>query len=116
MTSEALWECASTIPGITYLPLPSMTRAPAGTATLAPTAAIFPSRITTVPREIVPFEAVMIVALVIATRRPAGGVGYESNRAVSRDAAGCCAVTGRAAATSAAASIIGVILMVSALR
>ena len=36
-------------PGMTLIPVASITSAPAGTETPAPTASIFPSRITTVP-------------------------------------------------------------------
>ena len=43
--------------------------------TSAPTAAILPSRIRMVPCSIVPWLAVMIVALVIATSVPAAGMG-----------------------------------------
>jgi hypothetical protein len=54
IASAPACECSSMIPGITYLPEASITCAPAGTATSGPTAAIFPSRITIVPRGIVP--------------------------------------------------------------
>ena len=47
-----IWVADSIQPGVTILPVASMTRAPAGTATFAPTAAILPPRITTVPRSI----------------------------------------------------------------
>ena len=66
------------MPGVTYLPVPSMTFAPAGTGTSAPTAAILPSRMTIVPFSIVPLDAVMIVAFVIATSLPAAGIGSET--------------------------------------
>ena len=44
MASLAMCECASMMPGDTNCPVVSMTSAPAGTGTLAPTAAILPSR------------------------------------------------------------------------
>src|SRR6202022_4901181 len=42
-------ECVSMMPGVTYLPVPSMTTASAGAVTEVPTAAIFPSRSSTDP-------------------------------------------------------------------
>ncbi len=65
--SAAMCEWQSMMPGETNLPVPSTTSAPAGTATFAPTAAILPPRSTMVPFWIVPFVAVRIVALRIAT-------------------------------------------------
>ena len=82
------------IPGVTKRPVPSITCAPAGTATLAPTAAILPSRITIVPFSIVPLAAVMMVALVMATSRAAGGIGIVSG-------AWAASVTGKAASVLA---------------
>src|SRR5688500_8480476 len=67
MASAAMCECASMMPGDTNLPVPSMTSAPAGTVTLAPSAAIFPSRNTMVPFWMVPFVTVTSVALRMAT-------------------------------------------------
>src|SRR5262245_3586316 len=67
--SSALCECASIIPGVTYIPAPSMTLAfaPARTSPFLPTAAILPSRIRIEPPSITPCEAVMIVAFLIRT-------------------------------------------------
>src|SRR5262245_6571709 len=67
--SSALWECASIIPGVTYIPVASMTLAfaPARTSPFLPTAAILPSRIRIEPPSITPCEAVMIVAFLIRT-------------------------------------------------
>src|SRR5215813_13384966 len=67
--SSALCECASIIPGVTYIPVASMTLAfaPAFTSLFLPTAAILPSRIRTEPFSITPCEAVMIVAFLIRT-------------------------------------------------
>ena len=65
--SAAMCEWQSMMPGDTNLPVPSTTSAPAGTATFAPTAAIFPPRSTIVPFWIVPLVAVRMVALRIAT-------------------------------------------------
>ena len=36
LPSTAVWLCVSMMPGITYLPVPSMTRAPAGAAMSSP--------------------------------------------------------------------------------
>ena len=47
------------MPGETNLPVPSMTCAPAGIDTFAPTAAILPSRMTMVPLRMVPRDAVI---------------------------------------------------------
>src|SRR5262245_5540312 len=59
-------ECVSMIPGVTNLPVPSITRASGGTVTFAPTATIFPSRRTIVPFWMRGPVAVRIVALRIA--------------------------------------------------
>src|SRR5882762_1994431 len=42
-------ECTSMMPGVTYLPVPSITKASAGAFTDAPTATILPSRSNTEP-------------------------------------------------------------------
>ena len=78
IASAAVCECASMMPGVIQRPAASITSAPAGTATFAPTAAIRPSRITIVPRGIVPLLAVMMVALVIAISRDGAGTGMVS--------------------------------------
>src|SRR5262245_23411490 len=67
--SSALCECASMMPGVTYIPVASMTLAfaPAWTSLFLPTAAILPSRIRIEPFSITPCEAVMIVAFLIRT-------------------------------------------------
>jgi hypothetical protein len=77
------------MPGMTYLPVPSMTWAPAGTARSFPTAAIFPFRIRMVPLSIVPWLAVMMVALVTATSVPAGGMVTLSTGLAGRPALSC---------------------------
>src|SRR5688500_5555870 len=56
------WECVSMRPGVTNFPVPSMTTASAGASTVAPTAAIFPSRSSTEPLLIDGPAAVRIVA------------------------------------------------------
>jgi hypothetical protein len=122
--SDALWECASMMPGITYRPVPSMTCAPAGTDTLAPTAAIFPFRIRTVPFSMVPRLAVMIVAFVMATSVPAAGTGTcRAGPAAASRALSAAPPAGRAPgcwAASDPASRASIIrawrIMVSALR
>ena len=67
--SLAMCEWASMMPGDTNLPLTSIVSAPAGILTLAPSAAIFPSRNTIVPFGIVPLVTVRIVAPRSATTR-----------------------------------------------
>src|SRR4051812_41795358 len=67
-------ECVSMTPGVTYLPVPSMTTASAGASTVAPTATIFPSRTTRAPWGMRGPAAVRIVALRIT-------VGREGKRA-----------------------------------
>src|SRR6185503_8137001 len=49
LASMPMCDAASITPGMTYLPAASTISAPAGTVTLAPTATIFPARMTTVP-------------------------------------------------------------------
>ncbi len=66
--SAAMCECASMMPGVTKRPFASTMSAPAGMAVLAsPTAAILPSRNTTVPFWIVPRVTVSTVPPRIAT-------------------------------------------------
>src|SRR2546426_12325570 len=67
-------EWSSTSPGVTYLPVPSTTTAPAGASTFAPTATIRPSLSTIEPLGISWPVAVMIVALRIKT----GGLGCRA--------------------------------------
>src|SRR5262252_9372978 len=67
-------ECTSMIPGVTYLPVPSITCASAGASIDVPTAAIFPSRSSTEPFAIVAPAAVMIVALRINVVRRGKGL------------------------------------------
>ena len=53
-SSSAMCECGSTRPGVTNLPLASMTVASAGALTLAPKVAILPAWISTLPCSIFP--------------------------------------------------------------
>lgn len=69
IASLAMCECASMIPGDTNRPVVSTISAPAGIATLAPTAAILPSRSSTVPFGMVPFVTVRTVPPRSATMR-----------------------------------------------
>ena len=62
MDSAAMCEWASMMPGITNIPSASITSAPAGTSTLAPTSAIFPSRIRIAPGDRIPPVTVSTVA------------------------------------------------------
>ncbi len=71
IASFAMCECASMMPGETNCPVVSTISAPAGTVTFAPTAAIFPSRRSTVPFGIVPLVTVRTVPPLSATSRPA---------------------------------------------
>jgi len=66
-------EWASMMPGVTHLPWPSMTSAPAGGARLAPTATILPWSKTTVPLSICWPVAVSTVAPTMAVNRPGRG-------------------------------------------
>src|SRR6266404_1771663 len=66
-------ECTSTIPGVTYLPVPSITKASVGALIETPTAAIFPSRNNTEPLRIDGPAAVIIVAFRIRVGRPGKG-------------------------------------------
>jgi hypothetical protein len=63
----------SMIPGVTYFPAPSITVAPAGIATVGPTATIFPSAI-----EIMPFVIVGPAAVMRFTFRMTSGA--DENR------------------------------------
>src|SRR6185503_3438995 len=74
-----MWECTSIIPGVTYFPVPSITKASAGASTDGPTAAIFPSRKSTDAFVIVGPAAVMIVALRIRVVRRAKGLYVLGN-------------------------------------
>ena len=64
------------MPGITHMPVASMTCASAGTVTVAPTAAILPARMRMVPRSIgVVDAAVRIVAFLMASVRSCAVTG-----------------------------------------
>src|SRR5258708_19815698 len=69
-----VWTPESSQPGVTIFPPASMTRAPEGAVRFAPTAAIRPPRITTVPRSIVGPETGRIRAFVMATTSPPVGI------------------------------------------
>ncbi len=74
LTSDApRFEDEATRPGVTTPPLASITLAPAGTATLAPRAAILPSLITRVPFGIAAVETGSMRALTMATVSAAAG-------------------------------------------
>src|SRR5689334_11915995 len=66
-------ECVSMIPGVTYLPVPSITSASAGAVTFAPTCAILPFVRSTAPLRIVGPAAVRIVTLRMTVGRDAYG-------------------------------------------
>src|SRR4051812_33529167 len=66
-------ECVSMMPGVTYLPVPSITTASLGAVVVAPTSAIFPSRSSTLPPRIVGPAAVRMVTLRISVGRDANG-------------------------------------------
>src|ERR1044072_2930677 len=74
-----MWEWTSTIPGVTYLPVPSITTASGGALTAVPTAAIFPSRSNTEPFTIVGPAAVIIVTLRISVARRGKGLYVLGN-------------------------------------
>src|SRR5262245_2209851 len=67
------------MPGVTHLPRASMTNASAGAATLAPTAATFPSRRHTAPFSMAGPVAVKIVALRMRVGRDGTGAYVEGN-------------------------------------
>ena len=75
------WLAESKRPGVTHLPAASTTRAPAGTATPVPTAAILPSRITTVPFSIGGPETVYTLPPVMATVSAAAGAATAATAA-----------------------------------
>ena len=75
MASAAMCECASMMPGEMNLPVTSITSAPAGIVTLAPSAAILPSRRTMVPFGIVPRVTVTSVPPFSATTPGRGCAG-----------------------------------------
>src|SRR5438067_13700776 len=64
--SSAVCECASMMPGVTYMPVASMTLAFGPAVTSLPTATILPLRMRIEPFSIVPCDAVIIVALRIS--------------------------------------------------
>src|ERR1051326_1860121 len=66
-------ECVSMIPGVTYLPLPSMTTASDGALTDVPTAVILPFERMTEPFRIVGPAAVRIVTFRMTVGRDANG-------------------------------------------
>src|SRR5258708_3376906 len=68
-----VWIPESSQPGVTIFPPASITRAPQGGGRFAPTAAIRPPRITTVPRSIAGPETGRIRAFVMATTSPLAG-------------------------------------------
>ena len=70
MSSVAMCECSSMMPGETNLPVRVHDWAPGGTWTSAPTAAILPSRTSTVPFGMVPWVTVRTVAPRIAKVAP----------------------------------------------
>ena len=67
------------IPGVTYLPVPSITTASLGAVTLAPTAAILPSRSSTLPFRIVGPAAVRMVTLRMSVVRDGKGLYVLGN-------------------------------------
>ncbi|MCA1628975.1 MAG: hypothetical protein LC774_01110 [Acidobacteria bacterium] len=78
MASSAECEWQSMMPGVTYLPVASMTRTSEPARRFAPTAAIFPLRIRMSEPVSVPCEAVRIVALRIKTSPAAPTTDAES--------------------------------------
>src|SRR4051812_3804561 len=67
------------MPGVTYLPAPSMTTAPAGAFTVAPTATTLPSWSRIAPFVMVGPAAVMMVTFRITVGRDAKGVYVLGN-------------------------------------
>ncbi len=60
--SMAMCEWQSMMPGVTYIPVASMTVAPPGTWMLLPTSAILPLRMRMEPPSMVPLVTVRMVA------------------------------------------------------
>src|SRR6266567_3432246 len=78
LPSTPVCEWQSMMPGVTYLPVASMTRAFGSRAfTFGPTSAILPSRIRIEPLLIVPCEAVIMVAFLIRVSDGAVAVTTE---------------------------------------
>ena len=73
-------------PGVTIFPVASTMRAPAGTWTAAPTAAILPAWITTVPRSIAGPDTGNTRALVMAIVSPAATGAGAARRGACRGA------------------------------
>src|SRR5687768_8265168 len=67
------------IPGVTYLPRPSMTSASVGALTVVPTAAILPSRSSTLPFRMVGPAAVMMVTSRMSVARATGATYVLGN-------------------------------------
>src|SRR5512147_1434477 len=75
---------------MTYFPAASMTSAPAGTLTLAPTAAIFPPRMTTVPLGIAgPLMGSTVPPRIAIARSCAEDSEAKARSAVAMNAATC---------------------------
>lgn len=90
-------------PGSTSAPPASITFAPGGTATWAPTLSMFPSRMTIVPRSIAGLVTGTIFALVIATTPVTfrwtlmGGAGSTPGARTADGFGAACAATGAGA-------------------
>ncbi len=95
MSSLAMCEWASMRPGETNLPVPSITSAPAGTATFPPRAAILPFCSTMVPPAMVPCVTVNSVAFLMATTPD--GAAWPRRRTVEPGSATTAASAAKAA-------------------
>src|SRR5208282_5701806 len=85
--STAMCEWQSMIPGVTNMPVASMTVAPAGTFTLLPTWAILPSRMMMVPFSMAPFVTVRMVACSMAITPESCAAAVAAAKPVARSAA-----------------------------
>src|SRR5271170_6436901 len=83
LPSTAICEWQSMMPGMTYMPVASITVAPAGTFTLLPTLEILPSRIRMDPSSIVPFVTVRMVACSITVTPESCAAAVAATRAVA---------------------------------
>ena len=85
--STAMWEWQSMMPGSRYIPVASITVAPAGAFRFLPTAAILPLRMSTSPFSIVPLVTVSTVAFLISVTwswAPAAGATRAATANISR--------------------------------
>src|SRR5688500_1632178 len=89
-------ECVSITPGVTHLPVASITTASVGGTMFVPTAAILPSRNNTEPRSIIGPVAVRTLAFVMSVGRD-GSARYDDGNGSDGGAGAGVVVCGAAA-------------------